>query len=507
MAKSNEKLAGALRVLKKLQDKHSGVIESNDLKEAHRSILVEEGFLRPVMKGWYVCSNPSNNQGDSTSWYASFWAFLSGYMDRRFGKRYCLNTEASALLHTHCTVVPRQIAVITKEGGTSTLKLPHDSSVLIYTDEKNLPSNRVEVNGLQVIPLPEVLCRLGPQFFKNNPREAEIALNLIRDPRELLTILLAGEGMPSAAGRLAGALRFMGRDADADRITETMKRAKHNVRESNPFEISTPTLGNSRERSPYTMRIQSMWAGWRDNVLSAFPPAPGLPKLPESYLSDVNERYAADAYNSLSIEGYQVNDELIERVAQGNWNPEGGKNDKGDRDALAARGYYQAFQAVKISLAEILSGKNPGEVARSAHHRWYGELFAPSVTAGIVEPHQLAGYRNGPVYIRNSKHAPLPRDALADSMEALFNLIAQEPESAVRAVLGHHLFVFIHPYFDGNGRIGRFLMNAMLASGGYPWTIVRMKNRDQYMHALEAASVGGDIKPFANFIALEMSSS
>jgi len=35
------------------------------------------------------------------------------------------------------------------------------------------------------------------------------------------------------------------------------------------------------------------------------------------------------------------------------------------------------------------------------------------------------------------------------------------------------------------------------ASGGYPWTIVRMKSRDQYMAALEAASVGGDIKPFA----------
>ena len=63
-------------------------------------------------------------------------------------------------------------------------------------------------------------------------------------------------------------------------------------------------------------------------------------------------------------------------------------------------------------------------------------------------------------------HAPLPREALADSMEMLFNLLANEPEPAVRAVLGHHLFVFIHPYFDGNGRIGRFLMNAMLASGG-----------------------------------------
>ena len=101
-------------------------------------------------------------------------------------------------------------------------------------------------------------------------------------------------------------------------------------------------------------------------------------------------------------------------------------------------------------------------------------------------------------------HAPLPREALADSMEMLFNLLANEPEPAVRAVLGHHLFVFIHPYFDGNGRIGRFLMNAMLASGGYHWTIVRMKSRDQYMAALEEASVGGDIKPFANFIANEM---
>ncbi len=504
MAKPNEKLAEALRAIKKLQDKHNGVIESSDLKDTHRSVLVEEGFLRPVIKGWYVCSNPRDDQGDSTAWYASFWAFLSGYLGKRFGKRYCLNVEASILLHTHCTVVPRQITVITKEGGTSVLKLPHDSSALIYADEKNVPKNRIEVNGLQVIPLPEVLCRLGPRFFRNNPREAEIALNLIRDPGDLLTILLAGEGMPSSAGRLAGALRFVGRGTDADRVIETMQRAKHNVRESNPFESYAPTLGNSRERSPYAMRIESMWAGWRNDVLLVFPSAPGLPEAPNAYLSDVDGRYVADAYNSLSIEGYQVNDELIERVAKGSWNPDEGKKDKGDRDALAARGYYQAFQSVKASLAEILSGKNPGKVARSAHHQWYGELFAPSVTAGIVEPHQLAGYRSGPVYIRNSMHTPLPREALADSMEVLFNLIAQEPEAAVRAVLGHHLFVFIHPYSDGNGRVGRFLMNAMLASGGYPWTIVRMKSRGQYMHVLEAASVGGDIKPFANFIAQEM---
>ena len=327
---------------------------------------------------------------------------------------------------------------------------------------------------------------------------------MIRDPGELLAVLLTGDGMIAAAGRLAGALRFVGRTDDADRIVHTMKLSKYDIRETNPFVIPVPTLGNSRERSPYAMRLLSMWAGWRGDVLAVFPPSPGLAHSADAYLVNVDERYVVDAYNSLSIEGYQVSDALIERVAKQGWNPEADEHDKKDRDALAARGYYQAFQAVRTSIAAILSGENSGKIVRGAHHRWHGELFAPAVTVGILEPHQLAGYRNGPVYIRHSMHTPLPREALADAMDTLINLIEQEPEPAVRAVLGHHLFVFIHPYFDGNGRLGRFFMNAMLASGGYPWTVIRVKRRDVYMAALESASVGGDIKPFARFIAEEM---
>jgi hypothetical protein len=47
---------------------------------------------------------------------------------------------------------------------------------------------------------------------------------------------------------------------------------------------------------------------------------------------------------------------------------------------------------------------------------------------------------------------------------------------------------------DGNGRMGRFLMNLMMASGGYPWTIVPLERCRSYMSALESASVEGDIK-------------
>lgn len=54
---------------------------------------------------------------------------------------------------------------------------------------------------------------------------------------------------------------------------------------------------------------------------------------------------------------------------------------------------------------------------------------------------------------------------------------------------------------DGNGRVGRFLMNVMLAAGGYPWTVIPVAERDAYMGALERASVSEDIKPFNDFLA------
>ena len=48
-------------------------------------------------------------------------------------------------------------------------------------------------------------------------------------------------------------------------------------------------------------------------------------------------------------------------------------------------------------------------------------------------------------------------------------------------------FVHVHPYVDGNGRIGQLLMNLMLTAAGYPWTIVLVERRDAYMTALEEA--------------------
>jgi hypothetical protein len=69
-------------------------------------------------------------------------------------------------------------------------------------------------------------------------------------------------------------------------------------------------------------------------------------------------------------------------------------------------------------------------------------------------------------------------------MPTFFELLQQENERAVRVVLGHFTFVYIHPYLDGNGRMGRFMMNLMMASGGYSWTIIPLDRRAEYMAAL-----------------------
>jgi Fic family protein len=86
-------------------------------------------------------------------------------------------------------------------------------------------------------------------------------------------------------------------------------------------------------------------------------------------------------------------------------------------------------------------------------------------------------------------------------MPALFDLMTAEPEASVRAVLGHWLIGYIHPCMDGNGRVARFLMNVMLASGGYPWTVIRLEDRARYLRALDRASLAQDIQPFAHLIA------
>ena len=128
------------------------------------------------------------------------------------------------------------------------------------------------------------------------------------------------------------------------------------------------------------------------------------------------------------------------------------------------------------------------------------------MAAGLVPASALAGYRNGPVFVRGSRHVPPRWETVRDAMPAYFDLLESEAEPSVKAVLGHWLFGYIHPYADGNGRMARLVMNAFLASGGYPWTVIHVDDRDACLAALERASIDQDMEPFARFVAQRVES-
>ena len=77
-------------------------------------------------------------------------------------------------------------------------------------------------------------------------------------------------------------------------------------------------------------------------------------------------------------------------------------------------------RAIPMRLCEA-GGTVPAPTVRDRCGDGYGALFSASVRAGLLDSHRLAGYRNGPVYIRGSRHVPPPASAVNDAMEALFD--------------------------------------------------------------------------------------
>ena len=488
----------SLQVLQTLQENNNCVVlrGTKEISRTHLNRLLKSGYLLEVMKGWYISSRPGA-EGDTTVWYTSYWYFLAKYATERFGDEWCLTPEQSLDIHSGKTTIPMQSIIRSPNGNNNIIKLMYGTSLFDLKADVPKVIIKHQLYGVNMYSLAEGLVYASPSYFQTEEVAARTCLSMVKEASDIIKIL-SEKGASLRAGRIAGAFRNIGNDKIADSIIQFMTRLGYKVVEEDPFS-HCPSIPITFQISPYATRLRLMWENMRNTVLSLFPDAPGMDADIEGYLKSIEERYTDDAYHSLSIEGYKVSPELIAKVGAGDWKPE--SEDKEQKNALVARGYYQAFQEVKHTISDILNGKNPGEAIEDDHGNWYFEMWSPFILANILQPSDLVGYRTGQVYIRGSLHIPLPPTAINDAMDVLFDLLKNEPSPAVRAVLGHFFLVFIHPYMDGNGRMGRFILNAMLASGGYSWTVIPVERRKEYMQALEKASVEGDISDFTKVIA------
>jgi hypothetical protein len=305
MATPGEKLADSLEQLKKLQDIGTVAIKANALSRVHRERLVENGFLKEVLKGWYLSVPADEQKGDSTSWYASYWAFCTEYLADRYNDSYCISADQSLQLHAGDTTVPQQLIIRSLDGPNGVTPLPNNTSLVTMKSTLPQAAEIMVKNGLRMLTLPSALIHCTPIMFTRNSTDVRTALAMIKDASDILGLLLDG-GHSKIAGRLAGAFRNIGQEKIANQILKTMQSAGYDVRETDPFESATPILLSSRERSPYVNRIKLMWHDMRHVVIEHFPSAPGLPKDQKRYMKLVEEIYVTDAYHSLSIERYKV---------------------------------------------------------------------------------------------------------------------------------------------------------------------------------------------------------
>ena len=189
MASLHEKLAASLEALHKLQNDGRRVLRSDEFTRIDRERLLEQGFLREVIKGWLISTSPDAAPGDTTPWFASFWEFCARYCESRFGADWHLSPEQSLLLHAEDTVIPKQVIVYSPKGTNNTVSLIFGTSIYDLKSKMPPEADLMTKNGLRLFKPASALVRNLRGFHEapavRGPRCARGHPGLFRDSRPL----------------------------------------------------------------------------------------------------------------------------------------------------------------------------------------------------------------------------------------------------------------------------------------------------------------------------------
>ena len=212
--------------------------------------------------------------------------------------------------------------------------------------------------------------------------------------------------------------------------------------------------------------------------------------LPTSVVAKLKEQFAIDmTYNSNAIEGNRLS------LKETYWVISEGITVKGKslKDHLEAKNHYSAVSY----LYELVEHNRKTTVS---------EHLVRSLQQLIVsetDSKHAGTYRDGNVYITGSKHTPPDAYEVSKMMNDLILWVhsnIKTMHTVELAAIAHHKLVFIHPFFDGNGRTARLFMNLLLMQKGYPLVVILKNDRKKYYDVLQKADYG-NYKPLIMFIA------
>jgi len=159
------------------------------------------------------------------------------------------------------------------------------------------------------------------------------------------------------------------------------------------------------------------------------------------------------------------------------------------KDHLEVMGHAKAFN----KLLELVQTKTINENnIKELHKLFYNQ----------INPKQAGKYRTKSIIVTGSDiDFPKP-ETINTKMNDFITKIQQmrcELNPIEFAAMVHAMFVNIHPFIDGNGRVARLLMNLILLQEGYNITIIPPVVRADYIRALQATN-HNNFEPFINFI-------
>jgi len=212
--------------------------------------------------------------------------------------------------------------------------------------------------------------------------------------------------------------------------------------------------------------------------------------LPKSALFKIREQFEIEmTYNSNAIEGNSLTLKETYLVINEGITIKG----KPLKDHLEAKSHKEALDYLYDL---VQKGK------RNTISETLVRLFHQIVMKDIDK--EWAGkYRNSSVIIGGANYNPPEAIEVPKLVEELANWIRKNRNNfppVEFAALIHYKLVAIHPFFDGNGRTARLLMNVILMQAGYPLAIILKNDRKKYYNVLSKADKS-DLVPFVRFIA------
>jgi Fic family protein len=192
----------------------------------------------------------------------------------------------------------------------------------------------------------------------------------------------------------------------------------------------------------------------------------------------------AFTYDTNAIEGSFVEVREVTDILQNRGWPE----DKSKEDIAETYGVAEAVDYIRtthehISLKLI---KKLHQVVFKNSKPFAGKFRAKGVEVVVANVYGNVVHRGAP----SQQIEPLLKELLR-----WYNQNKTECQPLVLAAVVHNQFEVIHPFQDGNGRVGRLLLNNILLKHNLPPLNIELKNRTEYYAALQAYEKDNNIRP------------